>query len=161
MNTIYAERLKAALLDRGWSQADLARRTGLDPGHISRYVNGKISPQRTNFRKILDALGMSEREFMSGERFEPDEAQLHLLCEVEILLGLSRRLIEAHKRASSSERPADPERERLLMEATYVALDDKVTEIRKLIRPTGTRSLAPRRFAANEEPAQHSEAASA
>lgn len=134
MNNVYAERLKAALLARGWTQVDLARKAGLDPGHISRYVNGKIAPQRKNYKKILDALEMTEREFMSGEPSEPDETRVKLMCDVEVLLGLTRKLIDSHN-SIATQLPVDTgtERERLLMDATYSAIQSKVNEIKSQV----------------------------
>lgn len=130
---IYAEKLKYALLSRGWSQADLARRTQLDPGHISRYVNGKITPQRSNFRKILDALEMDEREFMAGgDVGRPDPVKQALICEVEILLVMVGRLLDAQRQATPEAvlDPADQER----LDATRAALERKVNEIKALTR---------------------------
>lgn len=143
---IYAEKLKHALMIRGWSQADLARRTGLDPGHISRYVNGKISPQRTNFKKILDSLEMTERDFMAGgESSEPDPAKVELLCEVDILLELVKRLVDSHKAAMSdlTEAHSGPgdERRRLLIEATRCAVESKIDEVKRILRPGSPSSV--------------------
>lgn len=42
---------------RGWSQAELARRAGMDPGHISRIEDGTfVSPRLPNLRKLAKAL---------------------------------------------------------------------------------------------------------
>ena len=47
------ERLK----ENGWSQADLARRSGLTRGAISNYVNGRV-PDEISLRKIAKAFNM-------------------------------------------------------------------------------------------------------
>ena len=38
------ERIKQLRRERGWSQGELATQLGGDPGQISRYETGKISP---------------------------------------------------------------------------------------------------------------------
>ncbi len=45
------------LQDREWSQADLARSSGITKGAISNYINGRI-PDETALRKIAKALNL-------------------------------------------------------------------------------------------------------
>lgn len=51
------ERLKQLRQEHGWSQADLAAKIGTDPGQISRYENGKMTPSAeavVRLAQILD-----------------------------------------------------------------------------------------------------------
>lgn len=52
-------RLKRTREARGWSQLDLAHRTGLQPAAISHFETGHRSPSFDNLRKLSDALGVS------------------------------------------------------------------------------------------------------
>lgn len=52
-----AERLRAMLDARGWSQTDLAERAGLTPASVNRYVNGSREPRAETIAAIADALG--------------------------------------------------------------------------------------------------------
>ena len=52
----FSKRLKAAMKDRGFNQADLANATNLDRGAISRYVRGDFKPKAKNIILIADAL---------------------------------------------------------------------------------------------------------
>lgn len=56
-----SRRIEAEAARQGLSQAELARRTGLNSGTINRYVNGKLSHGMSadSVRKIADALGVS------------------------------------------------------------------------------------------------------
>lgn len=154
MNMIYAERLRSALLERGWSQADLARRTTLDPGHISRYVNGKITPQRSNFKKILTALELTEREFMDGERIAPDESRLQLMLEVEVLLGLASRLNESFRKMAAEHSSPTLSHEHIVIEATMGAFDGKVKQIRELVKPASVLPPIPRARRSDAKPVE-------
>ena len=74
MADIFSERLKAVRERRGMSQADLAKKAGLQPTAISHFETGTRSPSFDNLRKLTDALnvstdylrGRSEKEEMMG-----------------------------------------------------------------------------------------------
>jgi len=74
MAEIFSERLKAVRERRGMSQADLAKKAGLQPTAISHFETGTRSPSFDNLRKLADALtvstdflmGRSEKEEMMG-----------------------------------------------------------------------------------------------
>lgn len=52
----FSKRLKIAMKNRGFSQADLVELTNLDRGAISRYVRGEFKPKAKNIILIADAL---------------------------------------------------------------------------------------------------------
>lgn len=66
----FGRRLQAALNDRGWNQADLARRaeevTGKKMGRdaISTYINGRSFPTPASLAQLCKALDMTREELM-------------------------------------------------------------------------------------------------
>lgn len=55
----FSKRLKNAMKDRGFSQADLAEASHLDRGTVSRYVRGSVKPKAKNIMLIADALDVN------------------------------------------------------------------------------------------------------
>lgn len=53
------ERLKQLRQERGWSQADLATKVGTDPGQISRYENGKMTPSAEAVVRLAEVLDVT------------------------------------------------------------------------------------------------------
>jgi transcriptional regulator with XRE-family HTH domain len=56
-------------LDRGWSQADLARRTGTRQANISKIERGQGNPTYKFLRKLADAFG-EELSITLGKRVD-------------------------------------------------------------------------------------------
>ena len=59
MPSEFEKRLRISREARGLSQADLAKRTGLQPAAVSHFETGHRSPSFENLRKLSDALGVS------------------------------------------------------------------------------------------------------
>jgi transcriptional regulator with XRE-family HTH domain len=59
MSEIFAERLKQALQNRGWSQAELATKIGLTQPAVSQFVSGKREPSQRVLADIAEALELS------------------------------------------------------------------------------------------------------
>ena len=55
--TVGAALLRAWLDDEDLSQAELARRAGVDPGLICRYLSGEMKPELKNALAIEEATG--------------------------------------------------------------------------------------------------------
>lgn len=53
--------LRAAREQAGWSLADMAEKTGIDRGALSRLENGVNSPTLTTLSRYAEALGMDLR----------------------------------------------------------------------------------------------------
>lgn len=53
------EQIKTLRKERGWSQADLATKIVGDPGQISRYENGKITPSVEAIVKFAELFDVS------------------------------------------------------------------------------------------------------
>ena len=58
----FSIRLQTILSDRGWSQCDLAERTGISQVSISKYMNGKVLPNSYTTMRIARALECSVTE---------------------------------------------------------------------------------------------------
>lgn len=55
----FAQRLKQTMLDRGITQTDLAKATGIGKSGISQYCSGKNIPRKNALNAIATALGVS------------------------------------------------------------------------------------------------------
>lgn len=62
----FGANLRAARLERGMSQAELARETGLAVTEISRIERGVREVRLTTMMRLVDALGASPEELLSG-----------------------------------------------------------------------------------------------
>ena len=75
----FAKRLNRLLLQRGWSQSDLARRAGLtsrtgkSDGRdlISKYCSGRNEPNRANLAKLARAFGCQPGDLMNEHSVAP------------------------------------------------------------------------------------------
>jgi transcriptional regulator with XRE-family HTH domain len=68
--------------ERGWSQGELAARLGGDPGQISRYETGKISPSVDVVVKLAEAFDVSaDYLLIDGAARRPLRAPVDLLGE--------------------------------------------------------------------------------
>lgn len=53
------DRLKKALDLKGWTANELAKRSGVGKGQISRYLHGQVIPKQSKVGALADALGVS------------------------------------------------------------------------------------------------------
>ena len=60
----FAERLLAARKARKWTQAELARRTGLAPAAICHYERGEREPGIVNLGKLGRAFGCTSKTLL-------------------------------------------------------------------------------------------------
>ncbi|MFZ5856737.1 MAG: helix-turn-helix domain-containing protein [Chloroflexota bacterium] len=68
-----------------WSQADLARHSGLTKGAISKYINGRI-PDEAAIRKIARALKISpETVFRAAGLLPPQSPETELINQISHL----------------------------------------------------------------------------
>jgi KaiC/GvpD/RAD55 family RecA-like ATPase/DNA-binding XRE family transcriptional regulator len=68
------QRIKAARIEKGWSQKQLAEAAGVQQADVSRWERGKISPQASQVDRIMAAIGGS-----------------HILDAVDGVLGIQGR----------------------------------------------------------------------
>ena len=70
----YAERIRFVMDEKGISQAELAKRTGLNKGAISSYLNNKYKPKQDAIYLLANALGVSEIWLMGlTENMQPSD----------------------------------------------------------------------------------------
>lgn len=74
MSENFQERLRNARESRSLSQADLAKRTGLQPAAISHFETGQRAPSFENLRKLSDALNISV-DYLLGRINEEQHGQ--------------------------------------------------------------------------------------
>jgi transcriptional regulator with XRE-family HTH domain len=58
--------LKDYLAMTGMTQADLAKRAGLNPAAINHFMQGRREPRIANLRKISEATGISIEKLVEG-----------------------------------------------------------------------------------------------
>lgn len=63
----FAKRLNFFRSLRGMSQGDVAEKVGVSRKQVSDYEVGSTKPRKQTFIKILDALGVTELEFLSSD----------------------------------------------------------------------------------------------
>jgi transcriptional regulator with XRE-family HTH domain len=63
----FAERMREARELKELSQADIARKTGLQPSHISHFETGKRAPSFENLKALADGLGVSTDYLLGRE----------------------------------------------------------------------------------------------
>ena len=56
--------LKKIRLEKGFTQGDICRATGMDRGYISRVESGQKNPTISNLEKIANALGAKPNELL-------------------------------------------------------------------------------------------------
>jgi len=69
MSESFSDRLRKIRELRGWSQLDLANKTGLQPTAISHFETGARSPSFDNLRRLSDALNVST-DYLMGRTEE-------------------------------------------------------------------------------------------
>lgn len=102
----FYERLKAALTEKGVTQTELSKRTGIDKATISHYVSGSYKAKSENLYLIARALDVSEPWLMGLDvpmkRIEPTANDSELtLDDREVMNILSSLSEEKLKQAIS------------------------------------------------------------
>lgn len=71
-----ADRIKRLLKDKGWSGRELARRAGLPPSTVARWIRGETSPQWEDAEALSRALGVPASTFLEGASDLSDDERL-------------------------------------------------------------------------------------
>lgn len=69
----FGEYLKSLLEEKGMTQKELARRTGLTEASVSRYINGERTPKILQAYRIACAIGVDMNTLINvkGEKHDP------------------------------------------------------------------------------------------
>jgi transcriptional regulator with XRE-family HTH domain len=62
----FGKRIRTLRLDRGWTQEELAHRTGLNRSYMSEVERGKSDVSLSTMQKIAKTLGISLAELLTG-----------------------------------------------------------------------------------------------
>lgn len=62
----FGKRVRLLRLDRGWTQEELAHRTGLNRSYMSEVERGKSDVSLSTLQKIAKTLGISLAELLTG-----------------------------------------------------------------------------------------------
>lgn len=92
--TTFSKRLESARSSRGWSQSDLAERSGLQPSAVSHYENGRREPSLANLLQISDALSVS-LDWLLGRMLEDHGAYRQAKRLMQAVTKMSERDAEA------------------------------------------------------------------
>lgn len=106
--TSFSTRLKFFRSLEGISQAELASRVGISGKQISDYEVGTSTPRKENFLKLLAALNVSEKEFMSSNcLFENSNNKNQSVTPIAIILSseLKGQLINIIGSVENSNQP--------------------------------------------------------
>lgn len=72
----FAKRLYQAMLNKGWTQSQVARYAGLNRDAISTYVRAKSLPSPDNLLKLATTLDVKPEELFPNYLSQADDAQL-------------------------------------------------------------------------------------
>lgn len=78
------KRIKTAMERRNYSISELARRSGLNKGTVSKYVNSQLEPKQNAIAALAQALNVSPA-WLLGLDPEPDDIESLVLLEVQKL----------------------------------------------------------------------------
>lgn len=66
MKQEFGRRLDRMMVNKGWSQSELARRAGLPRDSVSTYIRGRVLPTDKSLRKLAKALDCEPTEILSN-----------------------------------------------------------------------------------------------
>ena len=92
------KRLQEALNEKGWTASELAKRTGIGKGQISRYLHGQVIPKQSKVGAMAQALGVSPSWLLGFNVSKHGEA-LPPVIEVDKLNDLNREKLLAYYQA--------------------------------------------------------------
>lgn len=81
----FGQRLMRMIMEKGWNQSELARRSGLPRDSISTYVRGKVRPTPKSLRAMASALGVKPEDIypnILGDAIGADEPSMEMKVSV-------------------------------------------------------------------------------
>jgi transcriptional regulator with XRE-family HTH domain len=103
----FAERLKTAREAKKMSQAQIAKRAGLQPSHVSHFETGRREPSAENLRALADALGVTTdyllarhtRQGIAGPRLDQVVTSAERLsdADLDVLAAFAETLAERRR----------------------------------------------------------------
>lgn len=71
---LFAARLFRLMTQKGWNQAELARRAGLNRAAVNKYISGRSLPSPESLNNMAQALGISPLQLLPPGALGPDPA---------------------------------------------------------------------------------------
>jgi len=72
MKSVFMQRMKETMQEKGIRQTDLVEKTGIDKGALSSYMNGRYMPNAEKVAKIAKALGVSVDYLLGKEEAQTE-----------------------------------------------------------------------------------------
>lgn len=73
MKSVFMQRMKETMQEKGIRQTDLVEKTGIDKGALSSYMNGRYMPNAEKVAKIAKALGVSVDYLLGKEEAQTEK----------------------------------------------------------------------------------------
>jgi transcriptional regulator with XRE-family HTH domain len=102
----FGKRLYDLILEKGWTQSELARRAGVLRDSISSYVNGKILPEPLNLKKLADALDVSSEDLLPNYTEQAIETQAPVMEIITSGEDPQRSIVRINRIVKTSAIPA-------------------------------------------------------
>lgn len=77
----FAKRLYSAIMEKGWTQSELARASGLNRDAVSTYVRGKSMPSPQALEAMASALGFKPEQILPNY-FEAGQSKVQPTMEL-------------------------------------------------------------------------------
>lgn len=88
-------RIYEAMVERGLTAYELAKKSHIDKGALSRYLSGKVQPKHDNIHKLAVALNVSETWLMGYDvKKERETEEEQRIGEETLQQEMSRRMLE-------------------------------------------------------------------
>lgn len=116
-----AERLREAMADAEMRQTDLAERTGLTKGSLSKYLSGKVEPKQSAIYKLAAALHVTEM-WLWGYDVPRERTEMHRINDFIADAVIRMQTDEEFRRA---------------VEVLYKMDDQKVAGVRQMLEAFG------------------------
>ena len=86
-------RIYEAMVERGLTAYELAKKSHIDKGALSRYLSGKVQPKHDNIHKLAVALNVSETWLMGYDvKRERETEEEQRIGEETLQQEMSRRM---------------------------------------------------------------------
>lgn len=87
------ERVRAARLQRGWSQEQLAEALGVTPETVSRYETGSLPLSLSGLHRVADVLGVEAVALFGTSSRKSREPEQEMLSRWRLLDADGQRLV--------------------------------------------------------------------
>ena len=142
----FGTKLLALLAKKNMTQNELAKKAGVGPAAISRYINGTVNPRGTSIMKIAEVLGVPFDFFLEDspqsspdyvkEIIEKNKSHMETKDKIEIVEMLLDRVVKKELIKEQTENMTDSERVsavKLLLGKGYISKDERLKIIGMLL----------------------------